>query len=341
MSVDEILNIATPEDFERAAMAVFRHQATECEPYREYIDAARIDPRGVTRVEEIPFLPIEFFKTRRVYCGAGEPEAVFTSSSTGGDIPARHYVAHLADYERIYTRGFEIFYGLPSRYAVFALLPSYLEREGSSLVRMAAGLIEKGRESGLGGGFYLRNHDQLMADMSAGGRSGKILLGVSYALLDLAEELSASGRVLPPRTIVMETGGMKGRRTEMSKAQMHSVLQRAFGVPEIHSEYGMAELMSQAYSVGGGIFRTPPWMRVAVRDLVDPFDVRWAGEGRGGDGAVRGALNIIDLGNLHSCAFVATQDMGRIAPDGSFTLAGRVARSDVRGCNLLISYAEE
>jgi hypothetical protein len=355
MSVDNILAIETPDEFDRVALEVFRRQAVECAPYRDYLDAVGIDPCGVTRVSEIPFLPIEFFKTHRVYCGANEPEAVFTSSSTGGGGESRHFVAHLTDYDAVYTRGFEIFYGSPGRYAIFALLPSYLEREGSSLVRMAGGLIAAGRAAGRGGGFYLRNHARMLADMAADG-GPKIVLGVSYALLDLAGEMTAGderggerddeigderggdkgdkgvngdkgGPKLPPETIIMETGGMKGRRAEMSKAQMHSVLRAAFGVPSIHSEYGMAELTSQAYSAGEGVFRTPPWMRVAVRDLVDPFDVR--GEGRG-------AINIIDLANLHSCAFIATQDLGRVVPDGSFTLDGRVARSDIRGCNLLI-----
>jgi hypothetical protein len=211
---------------------------------------------------------------------------------------------------------------------------------------MAEGLIAQGRENGRGGGFYLRDHDRLSADMAAEG-GAKILLGVSYALLDLAEEMAARGGKmlaqgvkpaagLPAGTIVMETGGMKGRREEMSKEQMHSILRAAFGVDSIHSEYGMAELMSQAYSSGGGVFRTPPWMRVAVRDLVDPFDVRWAADSAEGGLTARGAINIIDLANLHSCAFIATQDLGRLAPDGGFTIDGRVARSDIRGCNLLI-----
>jgi hypothetical protein len=234
-------------------------------------------------------------------------------------------VARLADYERTYLRGFEMFYGPASLWSVYALLPSYLEREGSSLVKMAGGLIARGRAAGRGGGFYLYDHERLLADMSADA-GPKILLGVSYALLDLAEEMA--GRSLPPETIVMETGGMKGRREEMSKERMHGVLKSAFGVDGIHSEYGMAELMSQAYSASDGVFGTPPWMRVSVRNLTDPFDVRR--EGRGG-------VNIADLANLSSCAFIQTQDLGRLAPDGTFTLEGRVARSDLRGCNLLVT----
>jgi hypothetical protein len=240
----------------------------------------------------------------------------------------------LADYDLVYTRGWELFYGPASGWSIYALLPSYLEREGSSLVRMADGLIRQGRAAGRGGGFYLRDHDRLMADMR-GDDGPKVLLGVSYALLDLAEELAARGETLPPATTVMETGGMKGRREEMTKARMHAILRDAFGVGAIHSEYGMAELMSQAYSSGessgnsrGDIFfRTPPWMRVTVRNLTDPFDVK--NEGRGG-------INIVDLANLSSCAFIQTQDVGRLAARGDFTIEGRVARSDIRGCNLLV-----
>ncbi len=316
-------------------MEVFRRQAAECKPYREYLGLIGVDAAGVGSVDGIPFLPIELFKTHRVYCGAGEPEAVFTSSATGGEGPSRHYVARLADYDRTYTRGFEMFYGPASRMSIYALLPSYLEREGSSLVRMADGLIRQGRAAGRGGGFYLHDHGKLLANLAAD--SGpKILLGVSYALLDLAEELRSARHCKGNEpeviqtfrnTIVMETGGMKGRREEMPKERMHAILSKAFCVAQIHSEYGMAELMSQAYSSGSGVFRSPPWMRIMVRNLADPFEVRT--EGRGG-------VNITDLANLDSCAFIQTQDVGRLAPDGSFTLDGRVARSDIRGCNLLV-----
>jgi hypothetical protein len=332
VEIEDILNIGTPEEFERAAMEIFRRQARECGPYREYLELIGIDATGVERIadggriDKIPFLPIELFKTHRVYCGAEEPEVVFTSSATGGEGPSRHLVARLADYVETYTRGFEMFYGPASRWSIYALLPSYLEREGSSLVRMADGLIRQGRAAGRGGGFYLYDHGKLLADMEADD-GPKILLGVSYALLDLAEELAAVGGKRPPQTIVMETGGMKGRREEISKERMHAILRESFGVNGIHSEYGMAELMSQAYSAGGGVFSAPPWMRVVVRNLTDPFDIR--SEGRGG-------IDIADLANLNSCAFIQTQDVGRLAADGTFTIEGRVARSDVRGCNLMV-----
>ena len=332
MKTDDILNIGSGEEFDRAAMEVFRFQAARCAPYREYLELVGVGAAEIERVDDIPFLPIEIFKTHRVWCGEGEPEAVFTSSATGGEGASRHYVASLDDYERVYTRGFETFYGPADRWSIFALLPSYLEREGSSLVRMAEGLIRQGREAGRGGGFYLYDHDKLLSDMAADG-GPKILLGVSYALLDLAGEMAARGDKLPPEVTVMETGGMKGRREEISKERMHAVLQEAFGVPDIHSEYGMAELMSQAYSAGGGVFTTPPWMRVTVRDLADPFDVRGA---ESGELPLRGGINITDLANLCSCAFIQTQDVGRVFPDGAFTIEGRVARSDIRGCNLLV-----
>ncbi len=318
LNIDDILRISTPREFEDAAMEIFRFQARHCEPYRDYLEAIGIEPESVETACGIPFLPIDLFKTHRIYSADTEPETVFASSSTDGEGESRHYVASVLDYEKTYTRAFELFYGPVAKWSIYALLPSYLERGGSSLVRMADGLIRRGR----GGGFCLYDHDRLMRDMAAD--SGpKILLGVSYALLDLAER----GEELPPGTIVMETGGMKGRREEMPKKNMHGVLCRAFGVHEIHSEYGMAELMSQAYSPGHGIFHTPPWMRVSVRDLSDPFDVSVSG---------RGGMNITDLANLYSCAFIQTQDLGTVAPDGSFTVNGRAAKSDIRGCNLLV-----
>jgi phenylacetate-coenzyme A ligase PaaK-like adenylate-forming protein len=318
IQLGDILNITDNVEFDSRAVELFRFQAEACAPYREYLDLVGIDPAQVTHPSEIPHLPIELFKTQRVYCGEREPEAVFTSSSTGGDGESRHYVASLADYDRVYTEGFRQFYGDPARWSIYALLPSYLERQGSSLVRMADGLIEQGR----GGGFYLYDHDRLMADMTAD-KGQKILLGVSYALLDLAER----GERLTADTIVMETGGMKGKRAEMPKDEMHRILKQAFGVEAIHSEYGMAELMSQAYSNGEGIFRTPPWMRVSLRSLNDPFETFAVG---------RGGINITDLANIESCAFIQTQDTGSVAPDGSFTLLGRAAHADIRGCNLLV-----
>ena len=315
-TIDQIVGIKTDGEFRRTALELFRYQSTHCAPYRLYLQIMGIDPAEVVDVEQIPFLPIEVFKSQKVYCGAEEPEVCFTSSATTGMTPSKHYMASLGDYEVAFTAAYEQFYeGMP----IYALLPCYLEREGSSLVYMVDRLIAR-----YGGGFFLDNHAALVEALNNDPRP-KILLGVSYALLDLAEE----GVRLPANTIVMETGGMKGRRKELSKSELHAVLCNAFGVSEIHSEYGMAELTSQAYSSGGGVFKVPAWLRVVVRDVNNPLRMLSAGQ--------RGGVNIIDLANRYSCAFLQTQDMGRVWPDGTFALEGRISGADIRGCNLLVS----
>lgn len=313
-----IFSIATQADFDRMTLEVFRFQAEACAPYREYLELLGVDPAAVECPEQIPFLPIELFKSHRVYCGSNPPQQIFTSSSTTGQTPSRHYVADLRIYEEAFTRSFELFYGPAEQTAIFALLPNYLEREGSSLIYMVEGLIRRG-----GGGFYLYDHDALLRDMEAH-QGKKILLGVSYALWDLAEEQRGALHDV----IVMETGGMKGRREELPREEFHRLLCDAFGVQSIHSEYGMAELMSQAYSDGNGIFRTPPWMRICVRDLNDPFRLLPNG--------ATGGVNLIDLANLYSCSFLQTQDLGKVYDDGSFRILGRISGSEIRGCNLLV-----
>lgn len=313
-----IFSIATQADFDRMTLEVFRFQAEACTPYREYLELLGVDPAAVECPEQIPFLPIELFKSHRVYCGSNPPQQIFTSSSTTGQTPSRHYVADLRIYEEAFTRSFELFYGPAEQTAIYALLPNYLEREGSSLIYMVEGLIRRG-----GGGFYLYDHDALLRDMEAH-QGKKILLGVSYALWDLAEEQREALRDV----IVMETGGMKGRREELPREEFHRLLCDAFGVQSIHSEYGMAELMSQAYSDGNGIFRTPPWMRICVRDLNDPFRLLPNG--------ATGGVNLIDLANLYSCSFLQTQDLGKVYDDGSFRILGRISGSEIRGCNLLV-----
>lgn len=313
-----IFSIATQADFDRMTLEVFRFQAEACAPYREYLELLGVDPAAVECPKQIPFLPIELFKSHRVYCGSNPPQQIFTSSSTTGQTPSRHYVADLRIYEEAFTRSFELFYGPAEQTAIYALLPNYLEREGSSLIYMVEGLIRRG-----GGGFYLYDHDALLRDMEAH-QGKKILLGVSYALWDLAEEQRGALRDV----IVMETGGMKGRREELPREEFHRLLCDAFGVQSIHSEYGMAELMSQAYSDGKGIFRTPPWMRICVRDLNDPFRLLPNG--------ATGGINLIDLANLYSCSFLQTQDLGKVYDDGSFRILGRISGSEIRGCNLLV-----
>ncbi|MDL2320711.1 acyltransferase [Alistipes sp. OttesenSCG-928-B03] len=316
--IDDILGISSSAEFERAALELFTFQARECQPYHEYLALAGIDPAGVRSFADIPYLPIEIFKTHRVYCGAGEPEIVFTSSSTGGAGESKHYVARTEDYEKTFRRAFGMFYDQPAKYGIYALLPGYLEREGSSLIYMMRDLVGNART----GGFYLHDHDRLIRDMEAD-HGPKILFGVSYALWDLAE-------LKPPRfnnLTVMETGGMKGHREELAKDEFHDLLCNAFGIRAIHSEYGMAELSSQAYSAGENIFRCPPWMRISLRDLNDPFETLTTG---------RGGVNIADLANINSCAFIQTQDIGTLYADGSFSVLGRADRSDIRGCNLLV-----
>ncbi len=316
---DNIFSIATDHEFEREALRLFRFQAEHCPPYAEYVRLLGIEPSQVSRIEDIPMLPIEIFKSHKVYCGDAEPQIVFSSSATTGMVQSHHYVADVALYERAFTEAFRHFYGNEKECSIYALLPSYLEREGSSLVYMAERLIA----SCGGGGFYLHDHEKLLHDMSEDANP-KILLGVTYALLDLAENYS-------PRlenTVVMETGGMKGRRKELPKVELHKILCSAFGVERIHSEYGMAELLSQAYSFGEGVFRTPKWMRVLVRDVNDPFARLASGR--------RGGLDIIDLANQSSCAFIATEDLGIRYDDGSFRIEGRISQSDIRGCNLLV-----
>lgn len=316
---DDIFLLRSDLAFEREALALFRYQAEHCPPYAEYVRLIGVDPASVTRVEDIPMLPIEIFKSHKVYCGENEPQIIFTSSATTGMVQSRHYVEDLSLYERTFTEAFRQFYGDERECSIYALLPSYLEREGSSLVYMVDRLLA---QCG-GGGFYLNDYEKLLRDMSRDDNP-KILLGVTYALLDLAENYAPQLE----NTVVMETGGMKGRRKELPKSELHKILCSAFGVEKIHSEYGMAELMSQAYSFGKGLFRTPKWMRVLVRDVNNPFARLAAGR--------RGGLDIIDLANRSSCAFIATQDMGIRYEDGSFRIEGRISQSDVRGCNLLV-----
>lgn len=319
ISPDDIFRIGDAAAFETVALETFRRQAAECPPYREYLSRLGVRPEEVRTASAVPHLPIGLFKTHTVYCGGAEPEAVFTSSATTGMTPARHPMRSLALYEAAFRGSFRTFYGEPSRWSLYALLPNYLRRKGSSLVYMADRLLT---ECG-SGGFYLDDFGALLRDMAADPKP-KILLGVSYALWDLAERHAPK----MADTIVMETGGMKGYREELPKEEFHRILCDAFGVTEIHSEYGMAELTSQAYSQGGNRFRCPPWMRVAARDINDPFDTLPAG--------ARGGLNIVDLANRSSCAFIQTEDVGRVFADGSFEVEGRIDRADIRGCNLLV-----
>ncbi|MCD8186987.1 MAG: acyltransferase [Rikenellaceae bacterium] len=316
-----IFTIRTPEQFEETALEIFRFQAEHCPPYRQYIGYLGIEPASIDRVESIPCLPVGLFKTHRVYGAAHPPEMVFTSSATTGQVPARHYVADLSLYEASFAEGFRKFYGHPAEYDIFALLPNYLQRSGSSLIYMVDRLIGTGG----GGGFFLHDHRALVQGVErAAARGRKILLwGVSFALWDLAEQY----RLEVPKLTVLETGGMKGYREEITREELHAILSERFGVSAIHSEYGMAELLSQAYSSGQGLFRSPPWMQVCIRDLYDPFERVPAGR--------TGGVNVIDLANLFSCSFLETQDLGINLADGSFRIQGRIDKTEIRGCNLM------
>jgi len=309
--------------FADIALRVFRFQAENNPVYRSFVQHLRVDAAAVAAVEQIPFMPISFFKDHTVKTGTWEPELVFTSSATTGARVSRHEVASLDFYLQNATRTFEFFFGPLTNYHFLALLPSYLEREGSSLIAMMDHFI---RASGSAhSGFYLYNVDQLMKDLNVIRDARQIILwGVSYALLDFAEQHPMSLQAM-----LFETGGMKGRRKEITRDDLHQTLTRAFGVKTIHSEYGMTELLSQAYTRGGSRFMCPPWMRIVGRDLTDPLAKGLQNETAG--------INVVDLANLHSVAFIETQDLGKVFDDGSFEVLGRTDNSDVRGCNLLVN----
>jgi hypothetical protein len=315
--------------FRKTTLEVFRYQADMNPVYREFIHGIGLDPVQVREPEQVPFLPVEFFRTHRVICGDVTPELIFESSGTTGMEPSRHYVADPQLYLESFTRGFNRFYGDPSGLCILALLPSYLEREGSSLVYMTERLI---RISGHpDSGFYLDQWEELAGVLGRRNRDGQptLLIGVSFALVDLAEKYAME---LGNHIIVMETGGMKGRRKELVRDELHQILREAFHSEVIHSEYGMTELLSQAYSTGEGIFRCPPWMKVLIRDPNDPLSILSHLKG-----SQTGGINIIDLANLYSCSFIATGDLGVLYPDGSFEVRGRFDHSEVRGCNLMVT----
>lgn len=304
---------------------MFRFQYEHNEVYHRFCSLLGRTPANVVSLTDIPFLPIEFFKTEKIYCADTPPEITFTSSGTTGSQTSRHFVKELSIYTESYRKGFELFYGDIEKYAVLALLPSYLERTGSSLITMVDDLIKRSKNPF--NGFYLNEYDLLAERLTSLDRSGQqvLLIGVSFALLDLVEKHSFSLK----NTLVMETGGMKGRRKELVREELHATLCKGFGVEAIHSEYGMTELLSQAYSAGKGIYRCVPWMKVLVRDTNDALSYLPIGK--------TGGLNIIDLANKYSCSFIATQDLGKLHNDDTFEVLGRFDNSDIRGCNLMVS----
>ncbi|MCD6333073.1 MAG: acyltransferase [Bacteroidales bacterium] len=321
----DFLHITTKEDFNRLTLDTFKFQAANNPVYRQYLNLLGITPAQKILPEEIPFLPIEFFKTNRIICGNEPGDLEFTSSGTTGSSHSTHIVLHREWYHQSLLNGFIRVFGDPADYCLLALLPSYLERTGSSLVYMMDQLI---RHSGHPlNGFYLNNLEELARTLHQLETTGQktLLTGVPYALLDFAEQFAMKLNYVQ----IMETGGMKGKRKEMLREELHQMLQKAFGTGKILSEYGMTELLSQAYSTGDGRFFTPPWMQIRIRDPYNPFQTL-------PDGKV-GGIDIIDLANRYSCAFIQTQDLGRSHPDGSFEVLGRFENSDLRGCNLLVS----
>lgn len=324
MNTNAIFSIQTPEEFEAKALQVFYYQHQNNPVYNEFCNFLKIQPSKITKSAEIPCLPIQFFKSHRVSTGQWEVQQVFTSSGTTKTAVSKHYVKNLALYEKSYLQAFESYYGVIEEYTILALLPSYLEREGSSLIYMANDLI--GRSKNTESGFYLHDLNELKNKLIALDAHGKktLLIGVSFALLDIVEKFSFKLK----NTIIMETGGMKGKRKELIREELHQQLRDGFGVSEIHSEYGMTELLSQAYSKGNGLFQSPPWMKINIRDTEDALSPQPYGK--------TGGVNVIDLANIHSCSFIATQDLGKAYPNGSFEILGRFDHSDIRGCNLMM-----
>ncbi len=314
----------TEANFEAMALEVFCFQHHHNAVYRQWCDALQVRKEAVTTLHQIPFLPIELFRHHQVVCGEVEANTIcFTSSSTTSQTPSRHYVRDINVYERSFLKAFEKVYGPVEQTVVLALLPGYLERKGSSLVYMFQHLISKGA---VGSGFYLHNQEDLIEVLQALKAKGQktLLIGVSYALMDLAEK----GVVPGPQCVVMETGGMKGKRKELLKSELHGYLKVRFQAKEIHSEYGMTELLSQAYSTGDEWFDAPPWMKFLIRETDDPLCYKTDGR--------TGGVNVIDLANINSCSFIATQDLGRLHSGERLELMGRFDESDIRGCNLLL-----
>ncbi len=324
MQTDTIFSIQNHLDFERIALRIFNHQYINNTFYQRFCNLLGVTKASVQSTNDIPYLPIEFFKQEKIVSTPYSIEKIFTSSGTTGSSTSKHYVKDLAVYEKSFRKGFEYFYGNISDYLVLALLPSYLERDGSSLVYMAEQLIKDSNH--LESGFYLYDVEKLIKTLQKDSLKNKkvLLLGVSFALLDLVENHHVQ---LQHNTVIMETGGMKGRRKEIVREELHFLLKKGFNVSQIHSEYGMTELLSQAYSKSNGIFNCPPWMKVSVRNPEDPLTNLGYNK--------TGGVNIIDLANINSCAFIATQDLGKVYKDGSFEILGRFDHSDIRGCNLM------
>lgn len=321
---DAVFSVNDQDQFNELALKIFNFQAVHCPVYADFISYLNIHPEKLTDITQIPFLPVELFKTHRIISGSNRHDIIFSSSGTTGSVQSRHYVTDRSVYEISFRKGFELFYGDIKDYAVVALLPSYQEREGSSLIYMVDDFIKTSQYSQ--SGYFLYNHQELHNTLTElkNLKIPTIMFGVTYALLDFTESHSIEF----PQLIIIETGGMKGKRKEMIREELHASLCKGFGVQNIHSEYGMTELLSQAYSQDAGVFRCPPWMQVIIRDINDPLSLIEHGR--------TGGINVIDLANLNSCSFIATQDIGRLYKNGRFEVLGRFDNTDIRGCNLLV-----
>jgi phenylacetate-coenzyme A ligase PaaK-like adenylate-forming protein len=320
----DIFTITSQKQFEKIALKVFRFQHENNKVYREFCNFLNTDVQKVKSLEKIPFLPIQFFKSHSIVSNSNEIQETFTSSGTTGMITSQHLVTDISLYEQSYRLAFSNFYGNIEDYVILALLPSYLERKGSSLIYMVKDMIELTNNEN--SGFYLHNYDELISRLIELDSSGQniILIGVTYALLDLIEKQKFQLK----NTIIMETGGMKGKRKEIIREELHDILCKGFGVNSIHSEYGMTELLSQAYSMGEGIFECPNWMQILIRDTEDALTYLDFGK--------TGGVNVIDLANINSCSFIATQDLGKKYSNNTFEILGRFDNSDIRGCNLMV-----
>lgn len=316
-----MFNIKTENEFNQIALETFHFQYENLDLYREFVNYLKVNPKEVNHFEAIPFLPIEMFKNHDLLIGDSFEKA-FTSSGTTGPNKSKHYIKDLSIYDTSFLKAFDLFYGDLAKYCIIGLLPSYLEKEGSSLIHMVDMLIKKSGH--VNSQFCLSLTDDLLAIMKDPNQSC-LVFGVTYALLDLAEENKGPF----PNTVFLETGGMKGRRKEMIKSELHAVLKSGLNTGRIHSEYGMTELLSQAYSLEKGLFDCPPWMKVLIREVQDPLTLR--------KDTKTGGINVIDLANRYSCSFIATKDLGRIHSNGQFEIMGRFDHSDIRGCNLLLS----
>ena len=324
INAQDIFTISSQKQFEKIALKVFRFQYENNLVYKEFCDFLDTDIQKVKSLQRIPFLPIQFFKSHHVLSNNDTEQETFTSSGTTGMITSKHMVTDVSTYEQSYRNAFSAFYGNIEDYVVLALLPSYLERSGSSLIYMVNDLIAHSNNKN--SGFYLHNYDELIGKLTELDKSGEnvLLIGVTYALLDLIDKQNFQLK----NTIIMETGGMKGKRKEMIREELHAVLCNGFGVQSIHSEYGMTELLSQAYSLGNGIFECPAWMQLLIRDTQDAMSMVAYGK--------TGGVNVIDLANINSCSFIATQDLGKKYANNSFEILGRFDNSDIRGCNLMV-----